>query len=93
MSADLTHVATYRQTVKAPLVRVWENVFDWEHLSWLHRATFCAIEHIDSGRWGWKDRFDVRTGRCIDSTRLRLHPAPRAEIDPASSEVRFLWDS
>jgi nitrite reductase/ring-hydroxylating ferredoxin subunit len=48
------HVATYERTVHASLPRVWENVHDWEHLPWLHRSTFCSIELLDSGDWGWR---------------------------------------
>ncbi len=48
------HVATYERTVHASLPRVWENVHDWEHLPWLHRSTFCSIELLGSGDWGWR---------------------------------------
>jgi len=40
--------------VAATLERVWENVFDWEHLPWLHRGSFSSIELADSGTWGWR---------------------------------------
>jgi nitrite reductase/ring-hydroxylating ferredoxin subunit len=33
---------------------VWENVRDWEHLPWLHNQSFRALEHLDSGDWGWR---------------------------------------
>jgi len=60
-----SRVASYRRTVAAPIERVWENVFDWEHLPWLHRRHFSRIERIDSGLWGWCARLDVQpaTGR------------------------------
>jgi nitrite reductase/ring-hydroxylating ferredoxin subunit len=47
-------VASYRRNVGASLERVWENIHDWEHLPWVHRSSFRAIEHIDSGGWGWR---------------------------------------
>jgi phenylpropionate dioxygenase-like ring-hydroxylating dioxygenase large terminal subunit len=43
---------TYRRTVRAGLDRVWENVFDWEHLPALHEQDFYAVELLDSGPWG-----------------------------------------
>jgi nitrite reductase/ring-hydroxylating ferredoxin subunit len=51
-----THVATYRREIGADAVRVWENVRDWEHLPWLHRATFSRIELVESGAPGWSAR-------------------------------------
>jgi nitrite reductase/ring-hydroxylating ferredoxin subunit len=48
------HVGTYERAVHASLPRVWENVHDWEHLPWLHRSTFCSIELLGSGDWGWR---------------------------------------
>jgi nitrite reductase/ring-hydroxylating ferredoxin subunit len=51
-----TRVAVYRRTVSAPLERVWENVYDWEHLPWLHHTSFRGIRLLDSGRWGWRAR-------------------------------------
>jgi nitrite reductase/ring-hydroxylating ferredoxin subunit len=50
----LTHVATYRREVSASGERVWENVRDWEHLPWLHNESFRALEHLESGDWGWR---------------------------------------
>ena len=47
-------VGTYRRRVDASLVRVWENVFDWEHLAHLHDGSFAECTLIDSGPWGWR---------------------------------------
>jgi len=55
----LTHVATYRRRVAASTERVWENVLDWEHLPFLHRATFRSIALEDSGHWGWRARIGL----------------------------------
>ncbi|MFQ5417447.1 MAG: hypothetical protein ACE5FL_10420 [Myxococcota bacterium] len=49
-----TPVAVYRRKVQATLERVWENVYDWEHLPWLHSRHFSRIELRDSGAWGWR---------------------------------------
>jgi len=58
---SLTHVASYRRTVAATIERVWENVFDWEHLPWLHRRSFSHIELVASGSWGWRARLELQT--------------------------------
>jgi nitrite reductase/ring-hydroxylating ferredoxin subunit len=55
-SGSLTRVGLYRRSVRASLERVWENVLDWEHLPFLHRASFAAIEAQDTGDWGWRAR-------------------------------------
>jgi nitrite reductase/ring-hydroxylating ferredoxin subunit len=48
-AANALHLAgTYRRDLKASMARVWENVFDWEHLPSLHDATFAKVELIDS---------------------------------------------
>ena len=54
VSPGLDRVGTLRRTIHASLERVWENVFDWEHLPWLHRQDFASIDLLDSGPWGWK---------------------------------------
>jgi nitrite reductase/ring-hydroxylating ferredoxin subunit len=61
----LTRVAVYRREVAAAIERVWENVHDWEHLPWLHAASFSRIELLDSGPWGWRATLDLApaTGR------------------------------
>ena len=46
--------ATYRRRVGASLRRIWENVFDWEHLAHLHESSFAECTLIDSGSWGWR---------------------------------------
>ena len=66
---ELDKVATYRRTVHASTERVWENVHDWEHLPWLHRESFCAIEPLDRGDWGWRARIGLQPaseGRSIE---------------------------
>lgn len=46
--------ATYRRRVNASLARIWENVFDWEHLAHLHDGSFADCTLIDRGAWGWR---------------------------------------
>ena len=57
---SLSQVAVYRRTVHASAERVWENVHDWEHLPWLHRKSFFAIEMLDAGDWGWRARIGLQ---------------------------------
>lgn len=47
---------TYDREVPVGVDRVWENVFDWEHLPALHRDQFHSIALLDSGDWGWRAR-------------------------------------
>ena len=56
----LTCVASYRRTVHASETRVWENVRDWEHLPWLHAASFRSIARLDEGDWGWRARIGLQ---------------------------------
>lgn len=51
--ASLQLAGTYRRRVKASLARIWENVFDWEHLAHLHDGRFSDCTLIDHGPWGW----------------------------------------
>ena len=53
---DLVVAAVYEREVGASLERVWENVYDWEHLPWLHAQAFESIEPIATGEWGWHAR-------------------------------------
>jgi nitrite reductase/ring-hydroxylating ferredoxin subunit len=62
MSPELTRVAVYRRRIGASLERVWENVLDWEHLPWLHRGSFAAIECLASGDRGWRARIAPARG-------------------------------
>jgi nitrite reductase/ring-hydroxylating ferredoxin subunit len=45
---------TYTREVGAGIERIWENVFDWEHLPALHETYFNAVEPIETGDWGWR---------------------------------------
>ena len=65
-------VALYERVVRAPLSRVWENVYDWEHLPWLHRESFASIALEESGRWGWKARVGLPPVESGTSMRIEL---------------------
>lgn len=54
---------TYRRVVQASLARVWENVFDWEHLAHLHDGSFAACALLDRGAWGWQVALTPQGGK------------------------------
>ena len=53
-SLNLVRVASYKRLIEAPLIRAWENVLDWAHLSHLHATTFGHIALDEAGPWGWR---------------------------------------
>jgi nitrite reductase/ring-hydroxylating ferredoxin subunit len=58
-NSELVVAAIYEREVDASLERVWENVYDWEHLPWLHSEAFDAIDLVASGDWGWHARVEL----------------------------------
>src|ERR1051325_297640 len=46
--------ATYAREVEASIARVWENVFDWEHLPALHAEYFCEVRLLEEHARGWR---------------------------------------
>ncbi len=74
----LTRVATYRREVSASGERVWENVRDWEHLPWLHNGSFLALEHIDSGDWGWRVELTLASSDSRTISLELIIDAPRS---------------
>ena len=50
----LALTVTYNREIRAGIKRIWENVFDWEHLPILHETHFNAVELLDIGSWGWR---------------------------------------
>lgn len=56
---SLILVATYRRTIHASLERIWENVRDWEHLPWLHRASFSSIRLLEQTPDSWRARISM----------------------------------
>jgi len=54
------HLAgSYDRVVAADIARVWENVYDWEHLPWLHPASFSEVRLLEQGAWGWRVRAGI----------------------------------
>lgn len=56
---ELVVAGVYERNVAASLERVWENVYDWEHLPWLHSQAFGSIEKLAAGDWGWRARVGI----------------------------------
>jgi len=54
VAPSLQLAVTYRREVRVGIERIWENVFDWEHLPVLHEIYFNAVELIEIGCWGWR---------------------------------------
>lgn len=46
MVSQLHLAGVYRRRVGASLARIWENVFDWEHLPALHDTSFSGVRLI-----------------------------------------------
>ena len=74
----LTRVATYRREVAASCERVWENVRDWEHLPWLHDQSFRALEHLESGDWGWRVELSLASSDSRTISLELIIDAPRS---------------
>ena len=66
MSVPLTEVASYTRRVRASAERVWENVHDWEHLPYLHAASFRGIRCSRADATGWRAQVALASGAEID---------------------------
>jgi nitrite reductase/ring-hydroxylating ferredoxin subunit len=71
-SGPLQSVAVYRRRIGASIERVWENVHDWEHLPWLHRESFAAIDLERQDERGWCARIGLRAAEGAAVIRLEL---------------------
>jgi phenylpropionate dioxygenase-like ring-hydroxylating dioxygenase large terminal subunit len=54
-------IAVYDRRVRASLERVWENVFDWEHLPWLHPETFGHVRFLGTTPTGYRAETSLST--------------------------------
>jgi nitrite reductase/ring-hydroxylating ferredoxin subunit len=59
-------VARYARRVQASAERVWENVHDWEHLPYLHAASFRSIRCARADADGWRAQVGLASGGEID---------------------------
>lgn len=64
---------TYNREIRAGIERIWENVFDWEHLPVLHAGQFNHVELVDIGSWGWQVVLTKRPGSADRRLLLELH--------------------
>jgi nitrite reductase/ring-hydroxylating ferredoxin subunit len=71
----------YHREIRAGIERVWENVFDWEHLPVLHESYFDAVELLDSGSWGWRVALTKRPGT--------LHRRLVVELNADRAKARY----
>jgi nitrite reductase/ring-hydroxylating ferredoxin subunit len=65
--SDLTLAAVYDRTIAASVARIWENVLDWEHLPWLHRASFASVRLLDESTAGWRGWVTSRSHALVES--------------------------
>jgi nitrite reductase/ring-hydroxylating ferredoxin subunit len=70
MLAQLHLAGVYRRRVHASPARIWENVFDWEHLPALHETTFRSVALEERRGDDWTVRFGEAGGGA--ETRIRL---------------------
>lgn len=61
----------YARTVEASLDRIWENVFDWEHLDHLHESSFTRCELIERDNAGWRVALTFKGGAPTQIIELR----------------------
>ena len=73
---------TYRRTVKASIERIWENVFDWEHLPVLHESYFNKVQLLQSDANGWQVQLTRQPGAADRAQLLEL------QVDRARTRYR-----
>jgi len=56
----LPHAGTYVRELPVTLERLYENALDWEHLPYLHASSFCGIDCVEAGEWGWRAWADLQ---------------------------------
>lgn len=69
-SNQLSLAGAYTRRVQASLARIWENVFDWEHLPALHEGTFRSVELVETRGDDWTVRFAGTGGGAPEVIRL-----------------------
>jgi nitrite reductase/ring-hydroxylating ferredoxin subunit len=69
----LAVAAVYERLVGASVPRIWENVFDWEHLDALHDTSFAAVTLLDTDQTGWRIALTSQPGGGTRQQVLKLH--------------------
>ena len=72
---ELVLASVYEREVTSSIEGVWENVFDWEHLPWLHSQSFDSIELREAGEWGWHADVGFPGGATAEIELVVNHPA------------------
>ena len=72
----------YRRDVRASVERIWENVFDWEHLPVLHEMLFNRAELLTIDAVGWTVKLTRQPG---DTSRMQVL---KLEVDRPNSRYR-----
>jgi nitrite reductase/ring-hydroxylating ferredoxin subunit len=86
--------------VRAGIERIWENVFDWEHLPVLHDSYFDHVELVELGNWGWRAELTKKPGTSdrrmlLDLRTDRENARYRVQIlagDGAGTEIWTLME-
>jgi nitrite reductase/ring-hydroxylating ferredoxin subunit len=73
VAPSLALAVTYNREVRAGIERIWENVFDWEHLPVLHDIYFSHVELLEIGSWGWRVELTKKPGTPDRRMLLELH--------------------
>ncbi len=73
MTESLSIAAVYERQVGASIARIWENVFDWQHLDALHDTSFAAVSLIDNDQSGWRIALTSQPGDAARVQVLKLY--------------------
>ena len=72
-SPTLSTAATCERLVQASVARIWENVFDWQHLPSLHDTSFAACELVGMDAAGWRVALTSQPGAERLRQIVKLH--------------------
>jgi nitrite reductase/ring-hydroxylating ferredoxin subunit len=73
MTQGLSVAAVYERQVGASIARIWENVFDWQHLDALHETSFATVSLIDNDQSGWRIALTSQPGDAARAQVLKLY--------------------
>jgi len=77
VAPSLTLAVTYNREIRAGIERIWENVFDWEHLPVFARNTFPRGRAARHRQLGLACRADQATGQAGPANGSRTAGRPR----------------
>jgi len=72
---QLALAGNYTRSVEASLDRIWENVFDWEHLAHLHESSFASCKLIEANPSGFRVALALKGGQASQIIELRADRA------------------